>query len=592
MLQLLHTSLVVVNPKSRNRVGFPRIPTPNDGAPRSRVGIFVSMSLAARFSSHLASLDLGPGRALVAVSGGLDSVSLVDLLIQTRESHGLEPIVAHLDHGISAESADVAARVAQLAAAVGLPFVSGRLELGSMASETAAREARYEWLHGARSERASRMDPHGSSRRRSGGDGPPRVLGGSGPAGLAGMTRRGCPRATPAAVSSGGAGSLGAESRDLWWWHDPANRNPRHLRSWLRSVLLPMVRERIPDVDQRLLDVGRQAAVDRSAWDSVLRLAPGTRSAARSIRGLDPSLEPSASLDENLAASVDHGARPEVRRSRGAPARGAGSTLRASRAGAVPGSSCRVDGCSSGASIDSSSVVLGNCDADHRPSGRRGGESGLGGLEARLAPEPAPARQSRDAMTAWFIPETLSVRSWRAGDRVAPIGGAGHRLAVRCFQEAQEFPELAGRTGPSSTARAPWSGSPASAARRNCCRLRASRGDEWMSLPAEVTRRRRRPAERPARDLRRRDHPAPGDGAGARDHRRLPRRATCCWSGCSRAASCFWPTLVRRNRAAAAGGFHPGQLLRDRHGSPRARSSCCTIPRPASGASMFCSLRI
>jgi hypothetical protein len=60
-----------------------------------------------RFASHLASLGLSPGRAIVAVSGGPDSVALLDLLLQSRQSHQLDLLVAHADHGISLESGDV-----------------------------------------------------------------------------------------------------------------------------------------------------------------------------------------------------------------------------------------------------------------------------------------------------------------------------------------------------------------------------------------------------------------------------------------------------------------------------------------------------
>ena len=36
-----------------------------------------------------------------------------------------------------------------------------------------------------------------------------------------------------------------------------------------------MLKERVPDVDQRLLAVGRQAAADRSAWDALLDRVAG-----------------------------------------------------------------------------------------------------------------------------------------------------------------------------------------------------------------------------------------------------------------------------------------------------------------------------
>ena len=99
-----------------------------------------------RFVSHVLSLEIQPARALIAVSGGPDSVALLDLLLQSRESHRLDLLVAHADHGISLESGDIAARVGELARVAGLKFVTAQLALGPEASETEAREARYGWL--------------------------------------------------------------------------------------------------------------------------------------------------------------------------------------------------------------------------------------------------------------------------------------------------------------------------------------------------------------------------------------------------------------------------------------------------------------
>jgi len=79
---------------------------------------------------------------LVAVSGGVDSVVLLDML--TRAQHTL--IVAHVDHGIRGDSSADARFVEQLAKRYKKPFVSTRLELGPRASEDAARRARYAFL--------------------------------------------------------------------------------------------------------------------------------------------------------------------------------------------------------------------------------------------------------------------------------------------------------------------------------------------------------------------------------------------------------------------------------------------------------------
>lgn len=82
-------------------------------------------------------------RYLVAVSGGIDSVVLLDQLVANGEH---ELIVAHFDHGIRNDSADDARFVEGLAKQYGLPFESMREELGLQASEERARRHRYDFL--------------------------------------------------------------------------------------------------------------------------------------------------------------------------------------------------------------------------------------------------------------------------------------------------------------------------------------------------------------------------------------------------------------------------------------------------------------
>lgn len=80
---------------------------------------------------------------LVAVSGGIDSVVLLDMLVREGQH---ELIVAHFDHGIRKDSAADARFVEALASRYNLPFVCQRAELGSRASEEIARRYRYAFL--------------------------------------------------------------------------------------------------------------------------------------------------------------------------------------------------------------------------------------------------------------------------------------------------------------------------------------------------------------------------------------------------------------------------------------------------------------
>jgi tRNA(Ile)-lysidine synthase len=63
------------------------------------------------------------------------------------------------------------------------------------------------------------------------------------------------------------------------------------------------------------------------------------------------------------------------------------------------------------------------------------GSAAWGRWRFRWEHAPAPVQQDRSALRAWFASSALTVRAWSPGERVKPLGGSGHRLIVRCFQE-------------------------------------------------------------------------------------------------------------------------------------------------------------
>lgn len=395
------------------------------------------MGLQARFLSELGRLRLGEGPVLVAVSGGVDSMALLELLAATRHRHPLAPVIAHVDHGIHPQSSRPAALVARRAAVLDLPFISTALALGPGASETAARRARHAWLRVEQENLGARwlLTAHHADDQRE--TVLMRALRGSGPAGLAGMARRGRRIARPLLGFTRESILAYARAAGLEWWEDAANADPRHLRSWLRTALLPGLRTRLPDLDRHLDQAARHASAARQAWAEALRRWPGLEYGSE--RG-DPSLHwPTLqSLPGTLAVSLTQAMLLE----QGAPA-GRARVTRALRSLRAARSGQRAD-LGEGWSLarDFDRLQLSSPDQPAPPPGSSElsaspGQAEWAGWRVRWTLDTAPARQARDGHTAWFIPGALAIRAWRAGDRVTPLGGTGQRLAVRCFQDAR-----------------------------------------------------------------------------------------------------------------------------------------------------------
>ena len=392
------------------------------------------MSLLETFRSHLATLRLEPGRALVAVSGGPDSVALLDLLARSPDVHGQELVVAHVDHGIHPESHLVAEQVQALAATYGLPGHTGRLNLGPDAAETEARSQRYAWLESL----AGQLDANVIFTAHHADDQMEtvlmRVLAGSGPAGVAGMAATRGRLVRPLLPFRRAALLHHLEEGGLTAWTDPANSDPRHLRSWIRTDLLPVVRRRLPAIDENLLRTGRQAARDRAAWDALLDVLTGLELAAEQ-EGISVAAPSLGGYDSPLAHALIL-----------AIARRAGCQLGPARLSRVVGllqigtSGTRVPlGGDWIAELafgrlrlcrKTSSIMPGLLALDGQS-----GEATWGPWRFRWAPAVTPEHQERTGLTAWFSSDSLLVRAWSAGEKMKPLGGTGRRLVVRCFQE-------------------------------------------------------------------------------------------------------------------------------------------------------------
>lgn len=170
-------------------------------------------------------------KVLLAVSGGVDSVVLLDIL---TKSDRYDLTVAHFDHGIRPDSAADARFVKELAGQYDVPFVGRREELGAQASEEQARNARYDFLFREAEARnaviatAHHMDDVVESIAIN-------LVRGTGWRGVAVLARAGIVRPL--------LGKTKAEIRQyacdhrLEWVEDSTNATQRYLRNRLRSVI-------------------------------------------------------------------------------------------------------------------------------------------------------------------------------------------------------------------------------------------------------------------------------------------------------------------------------------------------------------------
>lgn len=265
-------------------------------------------SLAERVLSHVRGLELlnAGERVGVAVSGGIDSVALLRVLLELRGELGIVLSVVHFNHKLrGAESDSDQEFVGALAREHALEFYCGSGDVAGHAAEervsieAAARELRYAFFHrllGANGSQGLKSDANDPSFR--GTEGPPlhkivtghtlddqaetvllRVIRGAGLRGLAGIH--------PTLVVEDDEGEVYGEivrpllttrRRDLEcylrelgqsWRDDATNLSTKFTRNRVRHLLLPLLEKEFnPSVAETLGDVAQIARGEEDYWDN------------------------------------------------------------------------------------------------------------------------------------------------------------------------------------------------------------------------------------------------------------------------------------------------------------------------------------
>ena len=201
---------------------------------------------------------LEPGdKVIVAVSGGADSVCLLDMLERLSPELRLQLIVAHLDHGLRPQEDEIETRfVEQLAAQKGAVFETEKAMLlndpAGASPEEKAREVRYAFLERVKEKHQAQKIALGHQLNDQAETVLMRLLRGSGAKGLSGIPPRRGAIIRPLLELE--AEEIRAYLRDQGreFMMDSSNLAPHYLRNKIRLDLMPRLLEYQPRLVQRL----------------------------------------------------------------------------------------------------------------------------------------------------------------------------------------------------------------------------------------------------------------------------------------------------------------------------------------------------
>jgi tRNA(Ile)-lysidine synthase len=421
------------------------------------------MSLVNRVAKALRGAGVGAGERLaVAVSGGVDSMVLLDAVARLRTSLGVRLHVVHVHHGLRGKAADLdAALVVAEAARLGVSVTVARANPADRrrgeSVQTWARRVRYAHLQAVQEQvRASRilvahtLNDQAETLLLN-------LLRGTGPRGLAGIPPSRGPVLRPLLQVPRVQVEAYASARRVPFRPDASNASDAYRRNRIRRHLLPLLEQEYnPRIVESLGGLAALVREDEAAFEAVVGplAASAIRSAGASVfldaaalQGSPPAV--ARRVIQQAFRQEGQGAHTLTRRHLEAllrlPARGGALRLPGGRVAECAGRVIRIGPASEaspGQALRASEASrLGTPEIPVRV----GVWARWDPLNCRVRVQRLPAEavagirrdQWRQVFDSKLIADPLRLRSWRPGDRFDPLGGPGRKKLQDFFVDAR-----------------------------------------------------------------------------------------------------------------------------------------------------------
>jgi tRNA(Ile)-lysidine synthase len=233
--------------------------------------------------THVARALSGPGApcagqtVVAGLSGGADSVAMLDALLTLAPERGFRVVAAHLDHRLRPTSKEDAAFCAELCRRLGVTLRSASADVAALARrdgggvEEAGREERYAFLRRVKEQEGAAAIAVAHTRDDQAETLLLRLLRGAGRRGLGAMRERSGGIWRPLLSTSRSEVLEHLRARGLSWREDPTNADPSYLRNRVRAELLPYLESRFNPSARETL--ARAAAVLAEEDDLLAEMA-------------------------------------------------------------------------------------------------------------------------------------------------------------------------------------------------------------------------------------------------------------------------------------------------------------------------------